>query len=187
MVIAASELNMSPVRVNCGNCAFSYAWSSADNNWTTVQPTGKAAQADARVFTAYASEDLPIGRQIQVEFGGGGGARAVTVLAISAAVQMAAQPSAISGVGVGTAIGWSCTSTCTIAANLMMVSTSVISGGGSDSYTEDAAWTFLHQSAAGAWPTLRIAYKASGAGGSFSYGLTDTTSRSWISGAHLVK
>lgn len=191
MIIAASELNMPPLGVSCADCFVSRGGATVEPHlWSNFfQPTGKAAQAELRTFVAYAGKDLPIGTQLVVRFAGRGGAKSVTVVAISDAADIGLNPTGAANYasGSGTAIGWGCTTPCTIAANLMMVNASMIPSGGSDTYTEDAGWTFLHQTAAGAWPAIRIAYKPSGAGGTFSYGLTNGTSRSWISGAVLVK
>lgn len=189
VVIAASEANMRPLEVSCGVCEIGVSTAPNDPWNGPFPPSGKVSQAEARTFIAWAREDLPTGRQFQVRFAGKAGAKSVTIVAVSSAqlYGLTSNGSNYWGAGSGTAIGWSCTTNCTIAADLMMVNASVIPGGGSDSYTEDAGWTFLHQTAAGAWPAIRIAFKPSGAGGTFSYGLTNGTSRSWISGAVLLK
>lgn len=197
MLIAAGELNMVPWRVQC-SCGVSSSGRPDTGNpaeeWRVHVPSGEIAQARARTWTTFASQDIAAGTTFTVDFGGTAGAKAVTMVAISGAEARGLGVTYATGgtggnlaTGTGTAIGWTCTSNCSIAASLMMVNASVISGGGSDTYTEDAGWTFLHQSAAGAWPAIRVAYKASGAGGTFSYGLTDGTSRNWISGALLVR
>lgn len=192
MVIVAGELNINTTALS--QCDFCVTNTGQHRAAELIGPWGQAAQARSRTFVAWAGQDVAAGGFIQISFGGAAGAKAVTVVAVSGADTYGVAPSGTNGgyaailaQGAGTSIGWACTTNCSIAASLMMVNASIISGGGSDSYTEDAGWTFLHQSAAGAWPAIRVAYKASGAGGTFSYGLTNGSSRSWISGALLVK
>lgn len=189
MIIAAGELNLRPLIANCSFCVSNSGSYGQFGAVDSAGAFGEAGQARVRTLAATAAQDVSAGGQIRVDFGGPAGAKAVTVVAISGAEAYGLMPNGGSALasGTGTAIGWSCTASCSIAANLMMVNSSVISGGGSDTYTEDAGWTFLHQTSAGAWPAIRVAYKASGAGGTFSYGLTDGASRSWLSGALLVR
>lgn len=189
MIVAASDLNANSFRMVCKFCSSEVGQQgSVDADFA---PSGSVGQARARTYVGWAPQDAAAGSTLSVEFAGAGGAKSVTVIAVSGGekygVQATNGSAAIQASGAGTAIGWTCATSCSVPGGLMMVSASVISGGGSDSYTEDAAWTFLHQAAAGAWPAIRIAYKATGAGGTFSYGLTDATSRSWISGALIVK
>jgi hypothetical protein len=188
MLIAASELNMRPTNVGCSGVVTTDG--RADPNQGSGRFTGGGlvgdiAQMRSTMFLTYAGEDLPIGTTFSATFGGAAGAKAVTVVAISGASVYRVAPTlgVNSASGAGNAIGW----TCSVAANLMMVSASVVSGGAGDSYTEDPAWTFLGMSGPGAWPAIRVAYKSSGAGGAISYALTDVASRNWVSGGLFLQ
>ena len=72
-------------------------------------------------------------------------------------------------------------------ANYWVLATSFISGGGSDTYTEDGAFTFLGQTGAGSWPTIRVAYKLTTSLALVSDNLTDGTARTWISNFNMAR
>lgn len=127
VVIASGELNMRPWVV--GNCTFCVS-AAGQPGWPPelIGLDGAVGQASARTYVAWAAQDVAAGAQIRVDFGGAAGAKAVTVLAISGAenFRVLATGGSLQAQGTGTAIGWSCNASCSIAPNLMMLSASIV-------------------------------------------------------------
>ncbi|WP_296597535.1 hypothetical protein [Phenylobacterium sp.] len=138
----------------------------------------------ARTWFGYATSNIPSGSTFRVNFGGAIGAKAATIIVIpgaetSAALSFGGTSGASGAITFGT--------TPVLAPSQLVLATSFISGGGTDSYTEDVGFTFLHQTSAGAWPAIRVAYKLTSFAGTVGYTLTDSTSRTWISSYQVAK
>jgi hypothetical protein len=139
----------------------------------------------ARVFFSYATASIPSGATFNVVFAGAIGAKAAMVLDVpSAQVSARIDPNQI---GSGTSTSISCSPGNPVPASNLVLATSFVSGGGSDSYTEDAGFTFLAQTGAGAWPAIRVAYKLTSSSAVVPYTLTDASSRTWVVSCSTVK
>lgn len=201
VIAAASASNQTPWTLNCvvSAAACRTSWNGEANganpamtgvtssNLTPLQNDGRMDNDPirARTFFTYATSTIASGATFKVQFPGAVGAKSATVVVIPSA-----QVSALLTFGnaTGTSASISPGATPSIPTGQLVLATSFVSGGGSDSYTEDAGFTFLHQTSAGAWPAIRVAYKLTSGSGAVPYTLTNTTSsRTWISSYQIAK
>lgn len=203
LFVAASASNQSPTSVGCyvastsNPCGLSWDGKSPGLAMAGMTPgfsNGSGSPQDdgrmdnspirARTWTSYATSSIASGSKFSVFFRGAVGAKSVTVVVIPGA-EVSAALAFGSANGTGTAISPGATPSLTT--GQLVLAANFISGGGSDTYTEDAGFTFLHQTSAGAWPAIRVAYKLTVGSGPVSYTLTEGSSRTWISSYQVAR
>lgn len=184
VIAVSSEANQAPTTPIC-QCPLSFSGVYPGGYGLTPAFTGASPSVRAATFYSYATNTIAIGTSFQILFGGAVGAKSATIIAIPGAQ---ISDTIVYGGASGASGSISPGATPSIPAGQLVLATSFVSGGGSDSYTEDAGFTFLHQTSAGAWPAIRVAYKLTSGSGAVSYILTDSTSpRTWISSYQIAK